>query len=65
MSRVWRKSSYSVANSACVEIAVDGHPDHGVLVRDSKDPAGVVLAFPRNAWSWFIEDIKTGNLRRL
>jgi hypothetical protein len=34
----WRKSSSSVANGSCVELAHDG------AVRDSKNPAGPVLA---------------------
>jgi hypothetical protein len=34
----WRKSSSSVANGSCVELAYAG------AVRDSKNPAGPVLA---------------------
>jgi hypothetical protein len=43
----WRKSSYSSGASACVEVAPV--PDR-VLVRDSKNPDGPVLALPTLAW---------------
>lgn len=47
----WRKSSYS-GNSGgnCTEVAtIQG----AVLVRDSKDPHGPVLAFERKEWEAF------------
>ena len=53
----WRKSSYS-GNSGgnCTEVAtVPG----AVLVRDSKDPRGPVLAFGRKAWATFAVAVKT------
>lgn len=48
---VWRKSGRS-AGSQCVEVA----SIEGVLamVRDSKDPAGPVLAFPVSSWVSFL-----------
>ena len=52
----WRKSSYS-GNSGgnCTEVAtVPG----AVLVRDSKDPHGPVLAFGREAWDAFAAAVK-------
>ncbi|WP_030057950.1 MULTISPECIES: DUF397 domain-containing protein [Streptomyces] len=55
---VWRKSSFSGAQSNCVEMAV------GVIgvvpVRDSKDPDGPVLIFPADAWASFVTGVKGG-----
>ncbi|MGW4891266.1 DUF397 domain-containing protein [Kitasatospora sp. NPDC004240] len=56
----WRKSSYSGAQSECVEIAVDA-PD-AVPVRDSKDPSGPVLRFSPVAWASFIVAVKDGTM---
>ena len=51
----WHKSSHSSANGQCVEVApVAG----GIAVRDSKNPAGPVLIFTRQAWAAFVEDLK-------
>jgi hypothetical protein len=51
----WHKSSHSSANGQCVEVA----PVAGaVAVRDSKNPAGPVLIFTRQAWAAFVEDVK-------
>ena len=53
----WRTSSYSGSNGGqCVEVAACGR----VLVRDSKDRAGAVLAFAPEAWRAFAADMKTG-----
>lgn len=44
----WRKSSYSNNGGAdCVEV---GTAVTGVLVRDTTDRAGAVLAVPARAW---------------
>jgi hypothetical protein len=54
----WRKSSYSGgASGNCTEVATA--PD-AVLVRDSKDPRGPVLAFRPEAWTAFAAALKTG-----
>lgn len=50
----WKKSSYSIGNGACVEVAVPGE----VLVRDSKLVNSPVLAFTKAEWSAFLEVIK-------
>ncbi len=59
---VWRKSSYSNgAGGMCVEIAdVDG----GVLVRDSKNPSGPVLAFTDGEWDAFLAGARDGEFDR-
>ncbi|MEV0809517.1 DUF397 domain-containing protein [Micromonospora sp. NPDC050200] len=49
----WRKSTRSnTAGGDCVEVA-DNLPDL-VAVRDSKDPAGPVLAFEPATWQAFV-----------
>lgn len=55
----WRKSSHSGSNGGtCVEVA-DNMP--GVIaVRDSKDPAGPVLAFAPDEWQAFTAGIRSG-----
>ena len=51
----WRKSSYSGTNGGqCVEVAPPGH----VLVRDTKDRAGAVLAFSAETWRKFTRRTK-------
>lgn len=53
----WRKSSYSGDNGGnCVEVA--RNLPGTVAVRDSKDPAGPVLAFSRDEWAAFTVAIK-------
>jgi hypothetical protein len=53
-SWAWRKSSASdTIGSQCVEVAWTGE---AVLVRDSKDRQGPVLAFTPTAWRSFLAD---------
>ncbi len=52
---IWRKSSYSGNNGGqCVEVAARGI----VLVRDSKNPQGLMLEVSPQKWREFIEQIK-------
>jgi hypothetical protein len=59
----WHKSSYSGGEGGnCLEVA-PGHPTPAlapVRVRDSKTPLGPRLAFRAEAWSAFVENLKTG-----
>ena len=57
--RQWRKSSYTGGQGNCVEVAWDGDGDGGVAVRDSKDPGGPVLSFPRAQWQAFLAGLRT------
>ncbi len=54
----WRKSNRSNGgvDGACVEVAE--LPDR-IALRDSKDPTGPVLAFPRAEWRAFVVGIQT------
>jgi hypothetical protein len=53
----WRKARASVGNGACVEVA----PFQGkVMVRDSKDPDGSVLAYTQTEWRAFLQVAKAG-----
>jgi hypothetical protein len=55
ISAIWRKSSYSGNNGgACVEVATTDR----VLVRDTRDREGPVLAFGRQAWEAFAAKVK-------
>jgi hypothetical protein len=51
--RSWRKSSYSSATSACVEVAVSAEL---VATRDSKHPVPT-LTFPRGTFRTFLRRI--------
>ena len=50
----WRTSSYSNNGGECVEVGVAGG---AIAVRDTKDRAGVVLAFGAEAWRRFAASV--------
>jgi hypothetical protein len=56
---VWRKSSYSQSDGACVEVALTP-PMAGI--RDSKDPGGGVLVTSLPAWEAFRGFSKSGDV---
>jgi hypothetical protein len=55
----WRKSSASNPNGECVEIASTGS---GVLMRDSSQPSGFLLACTPAQWSAFLRRVRSGEL---
>jgi hypothetical protein len=60
MDVTWRKSSYSGGNGGgCIEVGAPAGVDR-VLVRDTKDRQGPVLAFSPLAWRQFAERVKAG-----
>ncbi len=50
----WRKSTYSVENGNCVELASAGT----VMIRDTQDRDGVTLTVPAPAWRAFTAEIR-------
>ncbi|WP_326796630.1 DUF397 domain-containing protein [Streptomyces sp. NBC_01808] len=53
----WFKSSYSGQNGECVEVRLG---TDAIGVRDSKDPAGGVLAVDAAAWADFVAAVRRG-----
>ncbi|MFD9316164.1 DUF397 domain-containing protein [Streptomyces sp. NPDC057456] len=58
---VWRKSSHSTGNGACVEITV---VEEVVAVRDSKDPGRPALVFSPHEWRLFLHAAGDGRPHR-
>lgn len=54
----WIKASASTGNGACVE-TVSVRQDE-ILVRNSRDPEGPILAFTKAEWVAFIAGAKAG-----
>jgi hypothetical protein len=55
--KTWVKSSYSMTNGNCVEVA--GLPGRVIGVRDSKnEQSGNVLRFTPAQWNAFMRDVR-------
>lgn len=54
----WFKSRHSGPSRDCVEVA--GLGSRSVGVRDSKNPTGPVLVFPRSEWLAFLNAARKG-----
>ncbi|KAB8165906.1 DUF397 domain-containing protein [Streptomyces sp. 3MP-14] len=52
----WRKSSHSMQNGECLEVAAT---PSGRAVRDSKMPASPVLTFPASQWRVLLAHLTT------
>jgi hypothetical protein len=52
----WQKSSRSVGQGDCVEVALGAA---ALLVRDSKNPSGSVLALPATGWRGLLNIIRS------
>ena len=53
----WRKSSYSGNTGNCLAVA---QVSNLVVLRDSHDPNGPILAFSNDDWRAFVQQLKTG-----
>jgi hypothetical protein len=54
---IWVKSSHSMTNGNCVEVAVVS-PGR-VWIRDSKSPSGSMLTFTPIQWHAFVEGVRS------
>jgi hypothetical protein len=51
----WRKSTHSAGTGDCIEVASLAE---GVVIRDSKDPAGSKLTLTPKAWQNLMHGVK-------
>lgn len=58
----WVKSSLSLSNGNCVEVA--NLPGGGIGVRDSKDSEGPFLRFTPGEWDAFLGGVRNGEFDR-
>lgn len=56
---VWRKSRASESADNCVEVATDGL---SVLVRDSRNRSGIILAVTPGHWRKLLARVRNGEL---
>jgi hypothetical protein len=62
-AEIWIKSSLSMANGNCVEVA--GLSSDLIGVRDSQHPRGAVLRFSPADWDAFVDGVRKGEFDRL
>lgn len=60
----WFKSSYSNAGQNCVEVAGIVTRSGLIGVRDAKDKAGPAILLEPAAWVSFVDEVRSGRLRR-
>lgn len=58
----WVKSSLSLSNGNCIEVA--DLAGGGIGVRDSKDSEGPVLRFTPDEWNAFLGGVRNGEFDR-
>ncbi len=58
LNNIWRKSTFSDNNGACVEVRTDGNGD--IEVRDTKNRAAGTLSFTTAEWTAFLDGAKEG-----
>jgi Domain of unknown function (DUF397) len=61
-SQNWIKSSYSMTNGNCIEVA--GLSRELIGVRDSKNPVGPILGFGSAEWDAFIGHVRNDAIGR-
>lgn len=57
LSEEFKKSSHCGADGNCVQVALRRG---GIVVGDTKHPAGAMLAFNENEWNAFVRGVKDG-----
>lgn len=57
VSTGWRKARRSMGNGNCVEISTTGAE---VIVRDSQDPVGPMIAYSPGSWRTFAREARLG-----
>jgi hypothetical protein len=53
----WRKAARSLNNGACVEVATT---TRAVVIRDSKDPDGIIQWYAFDSWRSFVAAARIG-----
>ena len=53
--QIWRKSSYSITNGECIEVATS---QREIKIRDSSHPASGIICASPTSWQRFISEVK-------